>query len=173
MQLNLEKAYKNFFREQKKGNKNQGFPKYKKNTYGQSYTTNNQKGTIIGTSNGKFFVSIFTEVYIQPKAKVQKKVAVDLGVKPYASLPEETVILNPKFLAQSDANIKKLQRDLSRKVKGSSNDYKNKQKLAIAQKKVANQRLEYLHKVSSQLIDENQVINIETLSVENMLKSHP
>ena len=104
---------------------------------------------------------------------MQKKVAVDLGVKPYASLPEETVILNPKFLAQSDANIKKLQRDLSRKVKGSSNDYKNKQKLAIAQKKVANQRLEYLHKVSSQLIDENQVINIETLSVENMLKSHP
>ncbi len=45
-QPNLEKAYKNFFREQNKGNTNQGFPKYEKKTHGQSYTTNNQKGTI-------------------------------------------------------------------------------------------------------------------------------
>ena len=207
-QLNLEKAYKNFFREQKKGNTNQGFPKYKKKAYGQSYTTNNQKGTIdiinkkylkipklksmirikyhrhipdevslksatiSRTSSGKFFVSILTEEDIQPKAESQNKIAIDLGIKTYASLSDETVILNPKFLAQGEAKIKKLQRDLSRKVKGSNNYYKNKQKLAIVHEKVANQRLDYLHKVSSRLIDENQVINIETLRVENMLKNH-
>ena len=207
-QLNLEKAYKNFFREQKKGNNNQGFPKYKKKTYRQSYTTNNQKGTIevvdkkylkipklksmipikyhrhipceaslksatiSRTSSGKFFVSILTEEYIEPKVETHNKIALDLGIKTYASLSDETIILNPKFLAQSEAKIKKLQRALSRKVKGSKNYYKNKRKLAIAHEKVANQRLDYLHKVSSRLIDENQVINIETLRVENMLKNH-
>ena len=46
------------------------------------------------------------------------------------------------------------------------------QKQAIAHEKVTNQRLDYLHKVSSRLIDESQVINIETLRVENMLKNH-
>lgn len=207
-QLNLEKAYKNFFREQKKGNSNQGFPKYKKKTYRQSYTTNNQKGTIkvvdkkylkvpklksmlrikyhrnipdeallksatiSRTSSGKFFVSILTEVDIQPKTETQNKIGLDLGIKTYASLSDETVILNPKFLAQSEANIKKLQRNLSRKVKGSNNYYKNKRKLAIAHEKVVNQRLDNLHKVSSRLIDENQVIDIETLRVKNMLKNH-
>jgi len=90
-----------------------------------------------------------TEEDIQPKAQVEKKVAMDLGLKTCASLSDETVILNPKFLAQSEANIKKLQRELSRKVKGSDNDYKNKQKLVIAYEKVANQRQDYLHKVSS------------------------
>ena len=131
-----------------------------------------KSATIIRTSSGKFFVSILTEEDIQPKAQVQKKVAMDLGIKTYASLSDETVILNPKFLAQGEANIKKLQKDLSRKVKGSNNYYKNKQKLAIAHEKVANQRLDYLHKVSSRLIDENQVINIETFRIENMLKNH-
>lgn len=131
-----------------------------------------KSATIIRTSSGKFFVSILTEEDIQPKAQVQKKVAMDLGIKTYASLSDETVILNPKFLAQGEANIKKLQKDLSRKVKGSNNYYKNKQKLAIAHEKVTNQRLDYLHKVSSRLIDENQVINIETFRIENMLKNH-
>ncbi|NLB21500.1 MAG: IS200/IS605 family element transposase accessory protein TnpB [Clostridium sp.] len=109
---------------------------------------------------------------IQPKVETQNKIALDLGIKTYASLSDETVILNPKFLAQSEANIKKLQRGLSLKVKGSNNYEKNKRKLASAHKKAANQRLDYLHKVSSRLIDENQVINIETLRVANMLKNH-
>ena len=61
---------------------------------------------------------------------------------------------------------------MKNQVKGSKNYYKNKKKLAIAHKKVANQRLDYLHKVSSRLIDKNQVINIETLMVEHMLKNH-
>ncbi len=131
-----------------------------------------KSATIIRTSSGKFFFSILTEEETQPKAEVRKKVAMDLGIKNYASLSDETVILNPKFLAQGKANIKKLQRDLSRKVKCSINYYKNKQKLAIAHEKVANQRQDYLHKVSSRWIDEKQVISIETIRVEHMLKKH-
>lgn len=207
-QLNLEKAYQNFFREQKKGNANQGFPKYKKKTYGQSYTTNNQKGTIAivdhkylklpklksdlrisyhrdipcgamiksatirRTSSGKFFVSILTEDNIQPKEEKTNKVGLDLGLTTYASLSDETDIANPRYLAQGEDRIKRHQRALSRKVKGSRNYNKNKKRLAIAHERVANQRMDFLHKASTRLIDENQVINIETLRVKNMLKNH-
>jgi len=134
--------------------------------------TSLKSATIIRTSSRKFFVSILTEKDIQPKSESQKKVAMDLGIKTYDSLSDETVILNPKFLTQGEANIKKLQRALSRKVKVSNNYYKNKHRLAIAHEEVANQRLDYLHKVSSRWIDENQVISIETLRVENILKNH-
>jgi len=207
-QLNLEKAYQNFFREQRKGNANQGFPKYKKKTYRQSYTTNNQKGTIEvvehkymklpklksalrityhrdipcgaiiksatirRTSSGKFFVSILTEEVIQPREEKTNKIWLDLGLTTYASLSDETDIANPRYLAQGGNRIKWHQRALSRNVKGSNNYYKNKRKLAIAHERVANQRMDFLHKASTRLIDENQVINIETLRVKNMLKNH-
>ena len=220
-QLNLEKAYKNFFREIKKGNKEQGFPKFKKKSYAESYTTNNQIGrideqkpkvsarqgtvsiikdkylnlpklkslvkiklhrhipseaviksvTIERTSSGKFYASILVIEDILPLEPIKTKVAIDLGIKSFATFSTGEIIPNPKMLKQSEYKLIKLQRALSRKKKGSNNYYKNKRQLAVQHEKVANQRKDFLHKLSKQLIDENQIINIESLKVKKMLKN--
>ena len=205
-QLNLEKAYKNFFRELKKGNKDQGFPKFKKKSYAQSYITNNQNGTVSiveskylnipklktlvriklhrqipadaqiksvtieRTSSGKFYASILVVEDILPLEPLNTKVAIDLGLKSFATLSNGEVIPNPKALKKSEDKLIRLQRALSRKTKGSKNYYKNKRQLALQHEKIANQRKDFLHKLSKQLIDKNQVINIESLKVKKMLQ---
>jgi len=207
-QLNLEKAYKNFFRELTRGNSEQGFPKFKKKSYAQSYTTNNQGGTISiidnkylklpklktlvkiklhrqipadaniksatieRTSSGKFYASMLVLEDIKPLESLITKVGIDLGIKHFAVLSSGETIENPKHLKRSELKIKKLQRALSRKTKGSHNYYKNKRKLALQHEKVTNQRKDFLHKLSTQLINKNQVINIETLKVKSMIKNH-
>ena len=207
-QLNLEKAYKNFFRELKKGNIDQGFPKFKKKSYAQSYTTNNQNGTVSlvdnkylnipklktlvriklhrqipanaqiksvtveRTASGKFYASILVIECILPLEPLSTKVAIDLGLKTFATLSNGDSIPHPKYLRQSEDRLKRLQRALSRKVKGSKNYYKNKRLIAIQHEKISNQRKDFLHKRSKELINKNQVINIESLKVKNMIKNH-
>ena len=94
-------------------------------------------------------VSILTEEDLQPKKETTNNIGLDLWIATYATLSDETDIANPKCLAQGEDRIKRYQRALSRKVKGSNNYYKNKKKLAIAHEKVANQLMNYLHKVST------------------------
>lgn len=199
-QLNLEKAYKNFFR-----NKSIGFSKFKKKKGRQSYTTNNQNGTvdiidgylkipklktkikikqhrqfegiiksvtISKTPTEKYYVSILVETEIKELPKVDKKVGIDLGLKDFAILSDGEKIENPKWLKRSEKRIKKLQRDLSRKQKGGKNYDKNRQKLAKLHEKITNQRRDFLHKLSSKIINENQVIVIEDLKVKNMQQNH-
>jgi len=79
---------------------------------------------------------------------------------------------NPKWLRKSEKRLKKLQKDLSRKQKGSNNRNKVKLKLAKLHEKISNQRKDFLHKLSSKLINENQVIVLEDLKVKNMQKNH-
>ena len=77
-----------------------------------------------------------------------------------------------KSLRKCQKRLTKLQRDLSRKQKGSNNRNKARLKVAKLYEKIANQRKDMLHKVSTQLINENQVIVIEDLKVSNMIKNH-
>ena len=200
-QLNLDKAYKSFFRD-----KSVGFPKYKsKKTNRNSFTTNNQNGTIyiengyikipklksmikikqhrefeglIKSStisqvpSGKYYISILVETEVKELEKIDKKIGVDVGIKDFAITSDEEVFENPKWLRQSEKRLKKLQKDLSRKEKGSNNRKKARIKVAKLHEKITNQRKDFLHKLSSKLIDENQVIVIEDLRISNMLKNH-
>ena len=200
VQLNLEQAYKNFFRD-----KSTGFPKFKKKKGKQSYTTNNQNGTIYIENNyiklpklkskvkikqhrqfngkiksvtitktlaNKYYASILVEEEIKPLPKTDKKIGIDLGIKDFAITSCGEIIENPKWLRKSEQRIKKLQRSLSRKQKGSKNREKARIRLAKAYEKLVNQRRDFLHKLSSKIIHENQVIVLEDLKVSNMLKNH-
>ena len=199
-QLDLEQAYKNFFRD-----KSIGFPKFKRKKDKQSYTTNNQNGTIYiengyiklpklksrvkikqhrqftgkiksctisKTTTNKYYISILVEAEIKPLPKTDKKVGIDLGIKDFAVTSDGEVFENPKWLRKSEQRVKFLQRSLSRKKKGSKNREKSRLKLAKAYEKLVNQRQDFLHKLSSKIISENQVIVLEDLKVKNMLKNH-
>jgi putative transposase len=130
-----------------------------------------KQATITKTPTGKYFVSILVET---PKKTLQKKeitekntVGIDLGIKDFAITSEGDKFANPKFLKKALSKIKFVQRKFSRK-KGK----RTKKKLAILHEKVANQRKDFLHKVSKKLIVENQTIALETLKVKNMMKNH-
>ena len=200
-QKNLEKAYKNFFR-----NKSVGFPKFKsKKTNCYSYTTNNQKGTIYidkgyikipklktmikiklhrnftgiiksctisKTPSNKYFISILVDTENKVLPKVDKKIGVDVGLKEFAICSDGYRVANPKYFRKTEKRLAKLQKDLARKQKGSNNRNKVRLKIAKLHEKITNQKKDFLHKLSTKLIRENQSIAIEDLRIKNMMKNH-
>ncbi len=82
------------------------------------------------------------------------------------------MISNPKYLKKSQKKLVKLQKELSRKTIGSSNRNKARIKVARQHEKIADQRKDFLHKLSTRLINESDVICIEALQVKNMVKNH-
>lgn len=99
-------------------------------------------------------------------------IGIDLGIKDYAITSDGIKFDYPKFYIKSQDKIAKLQKKLSRKSKGSINSEKARIKLARFSQHVANQRKDFLHKLSTQLIKENDIICVENLKVANMLKNH-
>lgn len=215
----LEDAYKNFFREIKKGNKDQGFPKFKsKHSHNYSYTsnfTNNNieikakeskytktgkfkkqnsriklpklglvriaysrqfegrilNATVSKTPSGKYYVSVCcTDVGNYNLPETNNKIGIDMGIKDFAVTSSGEKIENPKYLSKLEKKLKKEQRRLSGKVKGSKNWHKQRVKLNRVHEKISNQRTDFLQKLSSRLINENQVICFEDLKIKNMLK---
>ena len=128
--------------------------------------------TVSQVPSGKYFISILVDTENTQLPKTDKKVGVDLGIKEFAITSDGEKFENPKWLRKSQKRLTKLQRDLSRKQKGSNNRNKARLKVAKLYEKIANQRKDMLHKVSTQLINENQVIVIEDLKVSNMIKNH-
>lgn len=129
--------------------------------------------TISQVPSGKYFVSICCDnVNIQPFEKTDSVVGIDLGIKDFAITSDGVKIPNPKYLKQSLDKLAKLQRDLSRKTRGSSNYNKQRIKVAKLQEHIANQRKDFLHKVSTQLVKDYDIICLEDLKVKNMLKNH-
>lgn len=128
--------------------------------------------TITKHKNGKYYVCLSCEVDIEPLPVVNKTVGVDVGLKEFAICSDGLRVENPKHLRKSEAKLKKLQRQLSRKQLGSKNYEKQRLKLANLYEKIANRRKDFLHKLSSKLINENQVIAIEDLRISNMMKNH-
>jgi putative transposase len=128
--------------------------------------------TVSQTPSGKYFVSVLVETEIKELSKTENKVGIDLGLKEFAICSNGYRYANPKHLRKSEKRLKKLQKDLSRKARGSQNRAKARVKVAKLHEKIANQRKDFLHKISSQIISENQAIVIEDLRVSNMLKNH-
>lgn len=129
--------------------------------------------TISQEPSGKYFVSLCcTDVEIQPLPKTENAVGLDLGIKEFAITSDGEMIPNPKYLKKSLDKLAKLQRELSRKSKGSSNRNKARIKVARLQEHIANQRKNFLQKLSTKIIQNNDVICIEDLQVKNMIKNH-
>lgn len=128
------------------------------------------------TPTHKYFISILVEVNEQDaKAKPiseSKAVGIDLGIKTFAVLSDGTEIPNHKYLKRSIKKVKRLQRSLSHKTKGSKNRERARIRLARAHERVSNQRNDFLHKVTHKLVSEYNTICLETLAVSNMVKNH-
>jgi putative transposase len=129
--------------------------------------------TVSQDPSGKYYVSLCcTDVEIRPGKKTNNQIGIDLGIKEFAITSEGEMIENPKYLKKSLNKLVKLQRELSRKTKGSSNCNKARIKVARLQEHIANQRKDFLQKLSAELIKNNDVICIEDLQVKNMIKNH-
>lgn len=129
--------------------------------------------TVSQNPSGKYYVSICcTDVDIKPLPKTNSTIGIDLGIKEFAITSDGEMIANPKFLKKSLDKLAELQRQLSRKTRGSSNWNKARIKVARQYEKIANQRNDFLQKLSMEIIRNNDVICIEDLSVANMIKNH-
>ena len=128
--------------------------------------------TITKTSTGKYFASFIVEEEIAGLPPVANEIGIDVGIKCYAADSKGNTYENPKFLRKSEVKLRREQRRLSCKQKGSSNRRKQQKRVARAHERVVNQRKDYLHKLSTTLVRENQVICVEDLNVHGMLKNH-
>ena len=195
-QLNRNKALKAFFRKQNK------FPKFKAKRNKQSYSTNNQNGTVYLSEDCKYislpkiknikikmhrkfdgviktvtvskecdetyYVSILVEENIEAKPKSNNSVGIDLGIKSYIVDSNSERIDNPKHLSRSLLKLAIEQRKLSHMKKGGKNRNKQRIKVARLHRRIRNQRNDFLQKLSSKYINENQVIVLEDLNIKQM-----
>lgn len=129
--------------------------------------------TISQTPSGKYYCSLCcTDVTVEPFEKTGNAVGIDLGVKEFAITSDNEHIENPKYLAKSLKKLARLQRQLSRKTRGSNRWNKARIKVAKCQEYIANQRADFLHKLSTRFIKEYDIICLEDLNVSGMLKNH-
>ena len=202
----LDRAFQNFFRQVKQGEK-PGYPKFKsKRSHRQSYKSkcisSNIKvldkavqlpklgmvkcrisrsvegrilsATVSRTASGKYYVAICCrQERDMPKLPpTGNAIGLDMGIKSFAVSSDGVEYSNPKYLLQSKKKLARLQRQLSRKTKGSSNWNNARIKVARLHEHIANQRLDMQHKLSTELIRKYDVICIEDLAPSNMVKNH-
>ncbi|PGT59707.1 hypothetical protein COD14_25200 [Bacillus cereus] len=127
--------------------------------------------TIRRNPSGIYFVSILTETEVQPVKKTGSSVGIDVGLKDFAILSHGTTYKNPKFFRTLEEKLANAQRILSRRMKGSSNWNKQHVKVARIHEHIVNTRADYLHKLSTDIIKNHDVIGMEDLQVSNMLKN--
>ena len=127
--------------------------------------------TVSRKPSGKFFVSILAETEVSELPKTGSACGVDVGLKDFAVLSDGSGHTNPRFFRSLEAKLAKEQRILSRRVKFSSNWYKQKLKVARVHEKIANTRADYLHKLSTDIVKNHDIIGMEDLQVSDMLKN--
>lgn len=128
--------------------------------------------SITKTPTGKFYLNVLVNREIKPLPKTNNVVAIDVGIETFCTLSSGEKIKKPKHLILSERKLKKIQRHLSRKEKGSRKYTKLKKRIANLHEKIKHQREDFLHKLSSQIIGDNQAIVVENLNVKGMLKNH-
>ena len=195
-------SYTNFFRRVKEHAKEKGFPRYKSRVNSITYPQSGFKFindrhikvskidnlpiilhrvprgkiktmTIKQNKAGQWFATFACEIpNIEVKHPSNKSVGIDMGLENFAVLSDGTSIPNPRHLIKSESKIKRLQRRLSRKVRGSANRRKARFKLARQHLKVVNIRTDWLHKLSRSLTIRYGVIAVEKLNIKDMLHNH-
>ena len=129
--------------------------------------------TVSQNPSGKYFVSLCcTDVDIKQYELTGAMVGIDLGIKDLLTASDGNKHANHKYLAKSQKKLKHLQRQLSRKSRNSNNRCKAKLKVARLHEKISNQRHDTLHKLSTQIVKDYDVIVVEDLTVKNMVKNH-
>jgi putative transposase len=128
--------------------------------------------TVSQNPSGKYFVSVCcSDVEIEPFAKTGAVTGIDVGLKEFAITSDDEKFANHKYLYKSEKKLKREQRRLSRKPKGSQNRSKSRLKVALVHEKVSNQRVDFLHKLSTDLVRNYDVICVESLKIKNMVKN--
>lgn len=200
-QMNLQTAYNNFFKRPEvgfpkfKSKKNYYYSYTTNNQGGNIYVSDRyiklpkiglvrvkkhrdfegiiKSVTVSQNPSGKYYVSVLVYCEEQEKLpKINAEIGIDLGIKEFAITSDGEMIENPKYLRKSEKKLRKLQKDLTRCKKGSKNREKCRIKVARRHKKITNQRKDFLHKLSKRIIDENQVIVLESLKVKNMMNNN-
>ena len=120
---------------------------------------------------GRWTVSMLVETETEPLPSSSFEVGIDLGVTSLVALSTGGKIANPKGFKAKRRKLKKAQKVLSRKQKGSSNRHKARLKVAIVHQEITDARLDFLHKLTTQLVRENQTIAVEDLAMKNMVKN--
>lgn len=129
--------------------------------------------TISQNASGKYFVSICcTDAEIKPMPPTGAAVGIDVGIKAFAVTSDGVEYPNPKYLQQSEKKLARLQRQLSRKSKGSRRREKARIKVARLHEHIANQRRDMQHKLSTEIVRQNDIICIEDLAPKNMVRNH-
>lgn len=128
--------------------------------------------TVLREKNNKYYVSVIYEISIPKKTETPTRVVgLDVGVKALVTLSDGTFVESNRYLSKYEKRIKRMQRELSRKVKRSNNYYKCKHKLAVLYSKLANARRYYLHKITKMITDTYDIITTEKLRTQNMVKA--
>ncbi|WP_440949173.1 IS200/IS605 family element RNA-guided endonuclease TnpB [Methanosphaerula subterraneus] len=147
-----------------------------KTVISRKYTGTLKTATVSATSTGKYFISVLVDDGLKEPEPApfdsSNTVGIDVGLTSFLVTSDGLKEDNPKYLKNSLARLKHLQRSVARKVKGSNNRRKAVQKVAILHERISNQRSDFLHKHSYKLVSENQAIAVETLNVSSMLKNH-
>ena len=146
-----------------------GFVKFKKS---REVSGTIKSVTVSKNILGRYYISILCETEIQKLPASNKEIGIDLGLKEFCITSDNEFVSNPRYLRKLEVELKKAQRILSHRVKKSNNRFKQQKKVFKLHQKIANQRLDFLHKLSTKLINENQVICLEDLQVKNMVKNH-
>lgn len=198
-QMNLQAAYNNFFKRPEMGFPKFKSKKRDKDSYTTNQTSIRvsdryiklpkiglvrikrhrsfdgkiKNATISRTKSGKYYVSVLVEQEdIKKLPESSYEIGIDLGLKEFAITSDGEMIENPHYLKKSEKKLRKLQKDFSRTKKNSKNREKSRIKLAKHHEKIANQRNDFLHKLSKKIVDENQVIYLENLNVKGMMSNH-
>ena len=128
--------------------------------------------TLIKNSTEKYYLSILIDYNIIQKQKLDTVIGLDLGIKDFIVDSNGNRYENKHFYKNQEKKLKKLQKQFSRKQKGSNNRNKLRIKLSKVHEKIKNQRQNYLHQITSKLVNENQIICIEDLNVNGMMQNH-
>ncbi|MFG0773339.1 RNA-guided endonuclease TnpB family protein [Vibrio plantisponsor] len=130
--------------------------------------------TVSLNKTGKFYASILADDGVEastPLHTVRTVTGVDLGLSHFVIESNGRKTANPRFVKRAEKNLRRKQRQLSRKAKGSANRAKDRILVAKCHEKVANARADFQHKLSRTLVDENQAVIVETLKSANMMKN--
>ena len=141
----------------------------------QDYKDNIRSATVSRTKSGNYFLSILVDIPQNELIKfkhTKQYVGIDLGVKDFVITSDGEVFENKHCFKNQEKKVKRLQRQLSRKVKGSNNRNKHRIKLAKAFEKLTNQKEAYIHYVVNSLLLDYDLVCMENLNVQGMLKNH-
>lgn len=128
--------------------------------------------TVSRDSAGRWFVSMLCDDHITPAPATTNAVGIDAGITSPVTLSTGEKVANPRHERRDRTRLARAQRELSRKEKGSANREKARIRVAKVHARIADRRRDFLHKLSTRLVRENQTVVIEDLTVRNMVKNH-